>query len=93
MILHNEYFDGNVQSLVLEGHDKPATIGVMAKGEYEFGTQAPELMRVVAGELVIKLAGQEQWSTFGAGGEFTVPGGSSFQVRAAIDTAYLCIYG
>jgi len=57
MIKHNEYFNGNVQSLALEGHENPVTVGVMAKGEYEFGTDAPELVRVVVGELNVKLPG------------------------------------
>ncbi|MFT7418898.1 MAG: hypothetical protein ACI9PX_000893, partial [Reinekea sp.] len=47
MIKHNQYFSGNVQSLALTGHAKPTTIGVMAVGEYEFGTEAAELMQVV----------------------------------------------
>ena len=93
MIDHNEYFDGNVKSLVLEGHDKPATVGVMVRGEYEFGTGSPELMRVVAGELNVKLPGVDEWQTFEAGAEFRVPGDSKFQVRVPVDTAYLCIYG
>ncbi len=93
MIKHNEYFDGKVQSLALEGHDKPATIGVMAKGEYEFGTNDPELMRVVAGELNVKLAGSDAWQSFPTGTEFHVPGDSKFQLKVPVDTAYFCIYG
>lgn len=46
MIKHNQYFEGKVQSLAVDGHDKPATVGVMAAGEYEFGTELPELMTV-----------------------------------------------
>lgn len=93
MITHNKYFNGNVQSLALEGHGKPATIGVMAKGEYEFGTDAPELMRVVAGELNVKLPGNSDWQSFKEGAEFHVPGDSKFQLQVPVDTAYLCFYG
>lgn len=93
MIKHTEYFNGKVQSLALEGHEKPATVGVMAKGEYEFGTAEPELMQVVAGELVVMLPGASQWQAFTTGTEFHVPGDSKFQLQVPVDTAYLCIYG
>ncbi len=93
MVKHNQYFDGNVQSLALTGHDKPATVGVMAQGEYEFGTDAPELMKVVAGELNVLLPGQTDWQIFTTGEEFNVPGNSKFQLKVTIDTAYYCIYG
>jgi uncharacterized protein YaiE (UPF0345 family) len=42
MFKTNEYFEGNVKSLSFQGADGPATIGVMAKGEYEFGTSTIE---------------------------------------------------
>ena len=34
----NEYFDGTVKSIAFGTPEGPATIGVMAPGEYEFGT-------------------------------------------------------
>ena len=93
MIKHNSYFDGTVQSLALEGHEKPATVGVMAKGDYEFGTEATELMQVVAGELIVKLPGSDEFVSFKTGSEFHVPANSKFQLQVPVDTAYLCIYG
>ncbi len=93
MIEHNVYFDGNVQSLALAGHEKPATVGVMAAGEYEFGTEAAELMQVVAGELIVSLPGQEDWQSYKSGESFSVPAQSKFQLQVPIATAYLCIYG
>jgi uncharacterized protein YaiE (UPF0345 family) len=93
MIKHNQYFEGNVQSLALEGHDKPVTVGVMAAGEYEFGTDAAELMKVIHGELIVKLPGSADWASFKSGSEFSVEGNSKFQLQVPVDTAYLCIYG
>ena len=43
----NEYFDGTVKSIAFEMTEGPATIGVMAPGE--FGTAQLEVMHVVAG--------------------------------------------
>ncbi|WP_252273218.1 pyrimidine/purine nucleoside phosphorylase [Pseudomonas subflava] len=88
----NEYFDGTVKSIGFTMAEGPATIGVMAPGEYEFGTAQLEVMHVVAGELIVKLPGSESWETFAAGSQFTVPGNSKFQLKVAVDTAYLCEY-
>lgn len=89
----NEYFNGNVTSIAFENHEGRATAGVMAVGEYEFGTSENELMKVVSGELRIKLPGADAFQAFPAGTEFRVPGGSKFQVVVSEPTAYLCFYG
>lgn len=88
----NEYFDGTVKSIAFSMSQGPATIGVMAAGEYEFGTSQLEIMHVIAGALTVKLPGSEQWETFPAGSQFTVPANSKFQLKVAMDTAYLCEY-
>ena len=49
----NEYFDGTVKSIAFDMTAGPATIGVMAAGEYEFGTSQLEIMHVVAGALTV----------------------------------------
>ncbi len=88
----NEYFDGTVKSIAFDMATGPATIGVMAAGDYEFGTSQLEVMHVIAGSLDVKLPGSERFETFGAGSQFTVPANSKFQLRVAADTAYLCEY-
>lgn len=88
----NEYFDGTVKSIAFEMSEGPATIGVMAAGDYEFGTAQLEVMHVIAGELSVKLPGSETWETFASGSRFTVPANSKFQLKVAQDTAYLCEY-
>lgn len=88
----NEYFGGDVASIAFATPEGPATVGVMAVGEYEFGTSQLEIMRVVSGALTVKLPGHEEWETFSAGEQFTVPADSKFQVRTDTETAYLCEY-
>lgn len=88
----NEYFDGTVKSIAFGMSEGPATIGVMAPGNYEFGTGQLEVMHVVAGALTVKLPGSENWETFAAGTRFTVPANSKFQLKVDVDTAYLCEY-
>ncbi len=89
----NEYFDGKVKSISLQTDTLPATVGVMAPGEYEFGTSQKETMTVVSGALTVKLPGSDEFKTFQAGDSFIVDAEQSFQLKVAIDTAYLCTYG
>ena len=93
MLAVNEYFEGKVKSIGFQGEDKPASVGVMEPGDYEFGTAAPEVMIVVAGTLTVLLPGSDSWQTFNAGTQFDVPGDAKFQVKVETQTAYLCLYG
>ncbi len=89
----NTYFDGAVTSRTLHFADgSRKTLGFMAKGEYEFGTEAAELMEVTAGVLEYKLAGQNDWSVANAGESFNVPANSKFQVNAKGMVDYCCSY-
>ncbi|MDB6062692.1 MAG: hypothetical protein JWM78_2795 [Verrucomicrobiaceae bacterium] len=89
----NEYFAGNVKSIAFQGEKLPATVGVMAPGEYEFGTSQREVMTVVSGALTVKLPGASDWQTFASGSSFEVAADQKFQLQVAQDTAYLCTYG
>ena len=88
----NSYFDGQVTSIAFQGEQLPATVGVMAAGEYEFGTSQHEVMTVISGALTVLLPGQTDWQLFSSGSVFEVPAHSKFQVKATTDTAYLCTY-
>lgn len=88
----NEYFDGTVKSIAFDMSEGPATIGVMAAGDYEFGTGQLEVMHVIAGALTVKLPGSDNWETFASGSQFSVPANSKFQLKVTQDTAYLCEY-
>jgi uncharacterized protein YaiE (UPF0345 family) len=92
MLKVNEYFDGNVKSIGFQTASLPATVGVMAPGEYDFGTSQKEVMTVVSGSLTVKLPGNETWQVFAEGESFEVPANTRFQLKVAVDTAYLCTY-
>ena len=89
----NQYFDGKVCSIAFKTATLPATVGVMAVGEYEFGTSEFETMSVVSGALTVKLPNSNVWQTFTAGESFTVEANNSFAVKVEVETAYLCTYG
>lgn len=88
----NEYFDGTVKSIAFDMSEGPATIGVMAAGDYDFSTAKLEVMHVISGKLDVKLPGSQEWETFVTGAKFTVPANSKFQLKVTEDTAYLCEY-
>jgi purine/pyrimidine-nucleoside phosphorylase len=90
MLKHNTYFEGLVQSVGFERHGRRQSAGVIDTGEFHFGTDAPERMTVVSGELEAKLPGRSDWQRFPAGTAFEIPGKSGFDVRAAAPSAYLC---
>jgi hypothetical protein len=89
----NDYFGGKVKSIAFQTATLPATIGVMAPGEYEFGTSQKETMTVVSGALTVKLPDGGDWQTFEKGQSFVVAADRKFQLKVAVDTAYLCTYG
>ena len=90
MLKHNGYFEEKVQSVGYERNGRRATVGVVDVGEFHFGTDAPERMTVVSGELWARLPGEPAFRPFPAGATFEVPGKSGFEVRAAAPAAYLC---
>jgi len=92
MIKHNAYFDSNVQSLGFSRNDLPASVGVIAPGEYHFGTAKAERMTVVSGSLEAKLPGAD-WRVYAAGTYFEIAANSGFDVRPVGGAAaYLCEY-
>ena len=69
----NQYFDGKVASIAFQTATLPATVGVMAVGEFEFGTSQKETMTVVSGALTVKLPGSSEWKTYNAGDSLSWP--------------------
>ena len=88
----NEYFDGKVKSIAFESEDGAATIGVMAKGEYEFGTSTREKMRILTGEMDVLLPGETEWKTYKKSDIFVVEANKKFKLKVYTNSSYLCIY-
>jgi len=88
----NEYFEGKVKSFSFQTAEGPATIGVMAAGEYGFGTSSVEYMTVTSGVLYLLLPGETSWKEFKAFETFIVEANTKFKVKAHSDVSYLCLY-
>jgi uncharacterized protein YaiE (UPF0345 family) len=92
MFKTNTYFEGKVTSIAFQGEQLPATVGVMAPGEYTFATDKKETVTVISGELVVKLPESNDWNSYKAQDSFIVEANKSFDLKVAQDTAYLCTY-
>jgi len=90
----NVYFGGQVTSRTVQFADgSKKTLGFMQAGDYEFGTEAPELMEVLGGAMDVKLLGSEEWNTYGEGQSFEVAGKSKFSLKVPAGGAdYCCTY-
>ncbi|MFK5857442.1 MAG: pyrimidine/purine nucleoside phosphorylase [Bacteroidota bacterium] len=88
----NEYFDGKVKSLGFKTDTDSVTIGVMAAGEYEFGTSTIEYMTVTSGKMTVLLPSEKEWRTYSEYETFIVEKDTKFQVKVSESTSYKCVY-
>lgn len=89
----NIYFAGKVTSrTVLFADGSKKTLGIMMPGDYEFGTEAAEIMEILAGELDVLLPGKKEWAAYKAGTAFNVPANSSFKLKVLTVVDYCCSY-
>ncbi len=87
----NIYFDGRcVSHTVLFPDGSRKTVGVIFPGSLTFNTGAPETMEINAGRCRVKVAGERDWKTYGAGEKFSVPGDTSFAIETLETLDYVC---
>ena len=88
----NEYFNGSVKSLGFKNNKTEVTIGVMAAGEYEFGTSSIEYMTVTSGKMTVLLPGESEWKIFNEYETFIVEKNTKFKVKVDESISYKCVY-
>jgi len=90
----NVYFDGKVVShSVFESSGQKKTVGLIYPGTYSFNTSSPEKMQIIAGNCRVKVKGETAWKDYAAGGEFSIPGNSAFDISVDLGiTEYLCTF-
>jgi len=90
----NIYFDGKCVSHTLifaDGTKK--TIGVIFPSQLLFNTAAPEIMEINSGRCRVRLDGEQEWKSYGAGERFAVPGNSRFDIETVELLDYVCHFG
>ena len=87
----NVYFDGKcVSHTVILADGTKKTVGVILPSTLTFNTGAPEIMEGVGGSCRVRLKGESEWVTYGAGQSFNVPGNSSFDIACDEPYHYVC---
>jgi len=91
----NVYFDGKCVSHTVQFADgSKKSVGVILPSTLTFNTGAPEIMETVSGACRVKLAGDAEWKTYGAGQSFDVPADSSFDIEVSGEPYhYVCHFG
>ncbi len=92
MFIVNEYFEGKVKSIAFEDSTSKATIGVMAAGNYKFGTSTKEVMTIISGQLKIKLPDIDEWKTYKECETFEIKANVTFLVEVLENSTYICRY-
>jgi uncharacterized protein YaiE (UPF0345 family) len=87
----NVYFDGKCVSHTVQFPDgSKKTVGVIFPSSLVFNTGAPEIMEINGGVCKVRLKGESEWKTYGAGEKFSVPGNSSFDIETVELLDYVC---
>ena len=91
----NVYFDGRCVSHAITLADGTRkSVGVILPASLVFNTGAPEIMEGVAGSCRVRLKGETEWKTYGAGESYKVPGNSSFDIEVSGEPYhYVCHFG
>jgi hypothetical protein len=90
----NVYFDGKcVSHTVVLADGSRKSVGVILPASLLFNTAAREVMEGVAGSCRVRLQGESEWRSYGAGESFKVPGNSSFEIACDEPYHYVCHFG
>jgi len=90
----NVYFDGKCVSHAITLADgTKKSVGVVLPSTLTFNTGAAEVMEVVDGACRVKLRDSGDWTAYGAGQSFSVPGDSSFEIDVSQTLHYVCHFG
>ncbi|MBM3115280.1 pyrimidine/purine nucleoside phosphorylase [Jeongeupia naejangsanensis] len=90
----NVYFDGKcVSHTVILADGTRKSVGVILPAKLVFNTGAPEIMELIDGACLVKLAGESEARAYKGGESFDVPGDSSFEIEVTETLHYVCHFG
>ncbi len=87
-----EYHGSKVMSLTHEEESNSFSIGIVAKGEFEFGAISKERYRVTSGEIEFWEEDENHWRLIREGKEFSVATHKNFRMKADRVSSYICFY-
>jgi uncharacterized protein YaiE (UPF0345 family) len=87
----NVYFEGKCVSHTVVLHDgSRKSVGVIFPSVLTFNTDAPECMELISGTCKVRLSGETDWISYGAGESFDVPAKSEFDIETREILHYVC---
>lgn len=90
----NVYFDGKcVSHTVVLADGSKKSVGVILPSKLTFNTGAPEVMELLDGRCLVKLAGQSATQEYRGGQSFSVGANSSFDIETLETLHYVCHFG
>lgn len=90
----NIYFDGKcISHNVIFADGTKKSVGVIFASSLRFNTGAPEIMEIVGGLCKVRLADASDWTSYGAGQQFSIPGNSHFDIETLEIVDYVCHFG
>jgi uncharacterized protein YaiE (UPF0345 family) len=87
-----KYHGDKVMSLTYEDQASSFSVGVIAPGEYQFGSIRKEVFTVTHGEISAWHEDSNIWQTFGVNEQFTIPDHKNFKLKVESVSAYICHY-
>ena len=90
----NIYFDGKcISHNVIFADGTKKSVGVIFASSLRFNTGTPEIMEIVGGLCKVRLADASDWTSYGAGQQFSIPGNSHFDIETVETVDYVCHFG
>jgi hypothetical protein len=87
-----KYHDDRVQSLTYEGEDVNFSVGIIYKGEYDFGSIKKEITTVSYGEISVWTEKTKEWQTYKEGEKFVIEAHTNFKFKCTKVSSYICFY-
>ena len=87
-----KYHGDKVMSLTYDDKVQSFSVGIIAPGEYQFGSLKKEIFTVISGKIGFWVEGGKDWTTCDLNETFTVPEGKNFKLTVIETSAYICHY-
>ncbi|RLD45260.1 MAG: hypothetical protein DRI89_01550 [Bacteroidetes bacterium] len=87
-----KYHGDKVMSLTYDDKMQSFSVGIIAPGEYSFGSLKKEIFTVTSGKIGFWTEDEEEWKTCDLGESFSVPEGKNFKLTVIETSSYICFY-
>jgi len=87
-----KYHGDKVMSLTYDDKMQSFSVGIIAPGEYQFGSLKKEIFTVTSGKIGFWVEDEEGWTTCNTGEEFNIPEHKNFKLTVIETSSYICFY-